>query len=54
MANFKVLSAPNVAIALNLAEGTTETIDMLLSNVEMPQVSGPDLGEMLKKVETGY
>ena len=48
-ANFKVLSAPNAAIALNLAEGTTVTIDMLLSDVEMPQMSGPDLGEMLKK-----
>ena len=49
MANFNVLSAPNAAIALNLAEATTATIDMLLSDVEMPQMSGPDLGEMLKK-----
>ena len=49
MANFRVLSAPNAAIALNLAEGTPATIDMLLSDVEMPQMSGPDLGEMLKK-----
>ena len=48
-ANFKVLSAPNATIALNLAEGTTATIDMLLSDVEMPRMSGPDLGEMLKK-----
>ena len=48
-ANFKVLSAPNAAIALNLAEGTTATINMLLSDVEMPGMSGPDLGEMLKK-----
>jgi DNA-binding NtrC family response regulator len=48
-ADFKVLSAPNAAIALNLAEGTTATINMLLSDVEMPGMSGPDLGEMLKK-----
>ena len=48
-ANFKVLSAPNAATALNLAEGTTATINMLLSDVEMPGMSGPDLGEMLKK-----
>jgi DNA-binding NtrC family response regulator len=48
-ANFRVLSAPNAAIALDLAEGTTATINMLLSDVEMPGMSGPDLGEMLKK-----
>jgi two-component system, cell cycle sensor histidine kinase and response regulator CckA len=48
-ANFKVLSAPNAAVALDLAEGTTATIDLLLSDVEMPGMSGPDLGEMLKK-----
>ena len=44
-----VLSAPNAAIALNVAAGTSATIDMLLSDVEMPQMSEPDLGEMLKK-----
>jgi len=48
-AGFEVLSAPNAAIALKLAADTTATIDMLLSDVEMPGMSGPDLGEMLKK-----
>ena len=47
--NFRVLSAVSGPAALNLAEETTETIDLLLSDVEMPQMSGPDLGEALKK-----
>jgi two-component system, cell cycle sensor histidine kinase and response regulator CckA len=47
--NFRVLSANNGPAAIKLAEETTETIDMLLSDVEMPHMSGPDLGEALKK-----
>jgi two-component system cell cycle sensor histidine kinase/response regulator CckA len=47
--NFRVLSAESGPAALKLAEETTETIDLLLSDVEMPEISGPDLGEVLKK-----
>ena len=46
--NFHVLAAENGPSALKLAGGTTETIHLLLSDVEMPGMSGPDLGEALK------
>jgi DNA-binding NtrC family response regulator len=46
--NFRVLSAGSGPAALALAE-TTQTIDLLLSDVEMPEMSGPDLGEAMKK-----
>jgi DNA-binding NtrC family response regulator len=46
--NFHVLSADSGPSALKLAAETTETINMLLSDVEMPEMSGPDLGEKLK------
>ena len=48
--NFRVLSAANGPDAVKLAEESTETIDLLLSDVNMPQMSGPDLGEILKKI----
>ena len=35
--------------ALTLAQETERTIDLLLSDVDMPNMSGPDLGEILKK-----
>jgi two-component system, cell cycle sensor histidine kinase and response regulator CckA len=47
--NFRVFSASSGPAALKLAEETTGTIDLLLSDVEMPEMSGPDLGEALKK-----
>jgi len=47
--DFRVLPADSAAAALRLAEVTDEKIDLLLSDVEMPQISGPDLGEMMKK-----
>ena len=47
--NFRVLSADSGPAALKLAEETDTRIDLLLSDVEMPQMSGPDLGESLKK-----
>ena len=47
-ANFKVLSADSGASAIELAEEKRQ-IDMLLSDVDMPGMSGPDLGEALKK-----
>lgn len=48
-AYFTVLSAASGPDAIKLAEETTATIDLLLSDVDMPQMSGPDLGETLKK-----
>jgi DNA-binding NtrC family response regulator len=48
-ANFRVLSADGGPQALQLASNTAETIGLLLSDVDMPQMSGPDLGQALKK-----
>ena len=45
---FSVLLAANGPSALELAEETPETIHLLLSDVEMPEMSGPELGEFLK------
>ena len=48
-ANFHVLSASSGADALTLAAETNADIHLLLSEVDAPQMSGPDLGEALKK-----
>jgi two-component system, cell cycle sensor histidine kinase and response regulator CckA len=48
-ANFEVLSAGNGADAIELAKETKGRIDLLLSDVDMPLMSGPDLGLALKK-----
>jgi DNA-binding NtrC family response regulator len=48
--NFLVLSADSGPHAIQLATETDQRIDMLLTDVEMPHMSGPDLGETLKKV----
>ena len=48
-AKFRVYSASGGAAALKLAEQTDEKIDLLLSGVDMPGMSGPDLGEAMKK-----
>ena len=48
-ANFKVLSAPHGPGAIELAEEQDRKIDLLLSDVDMPGMSGPDLGETLKR-----
>ena len=48
-ANFRVLSAPSGADAIKLAGETEQKIHLLLSDVDMPQMSGPDLGAALKK-----
>jgi len=47
-ARFQVLSAANGVDAIKLAMETKGRIDMLLSDVDMPLLSGPDLGETLK------
>jgi DNA-binding NtrC family response regulator len=48
-ARFRVLLASNAPEAIAVAEGTEGKIDLLLSDVDMPQISGPDLGERLKR-----
>jgi DNA-binding NtrC family response regulator len=48
-ANFRVLSADSGASAIKISEHTEEVIDLLLSDVDMPKMSGPNLGETLKK-----
>jgi DNA-binding NtrC family response regulator len=47
-ANFRVLSAHGGVDAINLAEETAGEIHLLLSEVDVPQMSGPDLGQALK------
>jgi len=47
-ANFNVLSAANGAEALKLAAETDERIHLVISDVDMPEMSGPDLGQLLK------
>ena len=48
-ANFRALSASSGPDALKLAEETSGKIHLLLSDVDMVPISGPDLGEKLKK-----
>ncbi|MGA3095900.1 MAG: response regulator [Bryobacteraceae bacterium] len=52
-ASFRVLVAHSGPDALKVAEEADGKIDLLLSDVEMPQMSGPDLGETLKKTRPG-
>ena len=47
-ANFRVLSAHGGVDAINLAEETAGEIHLLLSEVDVSQMSGPDLGQALK------
>src|ERR1700686_2447358 len=48
-AHFVVLPAGSGLDALKIATDFAGTIDLLLSDVKMPGMSGPDLGEFLKK-----
>ncbi len=48
-ANFKVLSADCGPSAVELAADAEGRIDLLLCAVDMPHMSGPNLGEALKK-----
>ena len=48
-ANFHVLSAGNGPDALKLGAETEGKIHLVLSDVDMPEMSGPDLGQLLKK-----
>ncbi len=49
MADFLVLSAVDGANAIAVAAAAEGRIDLLLSDVDMPEMSGPDLGVALKK-----
>ena len=46
---FKVLAADSGSSAIKLAPKYHDAIDLLLSDVKMPNMSGPDLGQELKK-----
>jgi two-component system, cell cycle sensor histidine kinase and response regulator CckA len=48
-ANFHVLQANNGEEALKVALDYSGRIDLLVSDVQMPGMTGPDLGEALKK-----
>jgi len=52
-ANFRVLLSDNGANAIELTKETEGKIDLLLSDINMPLMSGPDLGEALKKSRPG-
>jgi DNA-binding NtrC family response regulator len=46
---FHVLQATNGSSAIKLATAYDGKIDLLLSDVKMPEMSGPELGEALMK-----
>lgn len=48
-ANFHVLQANSGTDALKLAADYSGKIDLLLSDVNMPEMSGPELGDRLKR-----
>jgi DNA-binding NtrC family response regulator len=48
-ANFQVLSADGAASAITIAGEADRKIDLLLSDIDMPKMSGPDLGQFLKE-----
>jgi len=48
-ANFRVFSARGGADAIRLAKEAQGEINLLISAVDLPQMSGPDLGNALKK-----
>jgi two-component system, cell cycle sensor histidine kinase and response regulator CckA len=48
-ANFRVLHANSGTDALKLAADYSGKIDLLLSDVNMPEMSGPELGDRLKR-----
>ena len=52
-ANFRVLSASGALEAIALAEGDNQSIDLLLSDITLAPMTGPDLGELLKKKRPG-
>lgn len=51
-ANFHVLTAGNGPEALKLAAEANVKIHLVLSDVDMPEMSGPDLGQLLKNTRS--
>ena len=49
-AGFRVLTARNAEEAKAVAEGFPKTVHLLLTDVMMPDVSGPELADELKKL----
>ncbi len=45
---YKVVEASNVGDAIRMTEGNTEKIDLLLTDVIMPELSGPELAKRLR------
>jgi two-component system cell cycle sensor histidine kinase/response regulator CckA len=48
-ADFNVLQASTAASAIDLAQNHVGIIHLLLSDVQMPGMTGPDLGKTIKK-----
>lgn len=53
MAAFHVLAADSGHAALKVARETERKIDLLLSDIDMKELSGPDLGLELKETRPG-
>jgi len=49
-AHFHVIQAPSGARALKLAEEASTPIHLLLTDVDMPGMSGPELGKAIKGI----
>ncbi len=47
---FQVIEAASPECALSLAAGTDQTISLLVTDVVMPQLSGPELADRLKQI----
>ncbi|HLG98551.1 MAG TPA: PAS domain S-box protein [Bryobacteraceae bacterium] len=52
-AGHRVLSASNGRSGLELAQKHRDTIDLLITDVVMPEMSGPDLADQLTKLRPG-
>jgi CheY-like chemotaxis protein len=51
---YRVLAARNPVEALALAQGHSERIDLLITDVVMPGMDGKDLSQKLRALKTGF
>ncbi len=51
---YRVLAAQNPAEALELAQGHSERIDLLITDVVMPGMNGKDLSQKLRALKPGF